>query len=150
MNEYICLDSSVWIKYLTWEEGSEESQRLLAEIRRHRQIIVLPDFAWAEIASVLRKKLRAGWLTEDEAEIVWESFLKLGITYVHCDELMETAWRISREENLPTVYDAAYLAVAELYSKGEESCEFWTADAQLARSLGGYRRYIRLLTGDVG
>lgn len=145
MNKYICLDTSVWIKYLTWEEGSEDSQRLVAEIHRRRQIVVLPDFAWAEIASVLRKKMRAGWLTAEETEILWTSFLKLEITYVHSDELMAVAWRISREENLPTVYDAAYLAVAELYSQKEETCEFWTADTQLARSLKAYKHYVRLL-----
>ena len=145
MNEYICLDTSVWIKYLTWEEGSEAAQRLLDDIREHHQTIVLPDFAWAEVASVLRRKVRAGWVTKDEAEIIWESFRQLGMTYIHGDELMETAWRISREEDLPTVYDAAFLAVAELYSGKEEICEFWTADEKLAKMSGGCLRYIRLL-----
>ena len=59
---------------------------------------------------------------------------------------MERAWQISCPHDLPTLYDAAFLAVAEMAAEATgEVCEFWTADERLVNSLLGSHPYVRLL-----
>lgn len=146
MSSYICLDSSVFVKLLVNEEDSEKAALLMEMVVNERMTVVLPDFAWAEVGTVLRKKLARKLITQEQAEIAWESFNSLGIiTFVNDISVMRAAWRIADKEKLPTLYDAAYLAVAESISRqnGEE-CEFWTADERLT-NLVTHKRYVKLL-----
>ena len=54
--------------------------------------------------------------------------------------------RISYYFDLPTLYDAAFLAVAEeIKEKTTNTCEFWTADERLINSLSGKKNYVNLL-----
>lgn len=109
--------------------------------------MVLPGFAWAEVGTVLKKKVARGLISTEQAEIAWESFNSLGvITFVNDITVMRAAWRIADEEALPTLYDAAYLAVSEILARqnGEE-CEFWTADKRLINSLNGRKQFVKML-----
>jgi len=147
MSSYICLDSSVLIKLLVNEEGSDKAASLMEMVVNNRMTVVLPDFAWVEVGTVLKKKVARGLISPEQADIAWESFNSLGvITFVNDISVMRAAWRIADEEALPTLYDAAYLAVAEILSRqnGEE-CVFWTADKRLINSLGGRKQYVKLL-----
>jgi len=136
MSNFICLDSSVVIKFLTWEEDSEKAVKLFENILDSHKTIVLPNFAWSEIGSVLRKKIRSGSISIDEGNELWQSFIDLGIIqYIHNTEIMKMAWNICNIENLPTLYDAAYIATAKLHTTGESICEFWTADERLINSV---------------
>ncbi len=151
MNGCICLDSSVLIKLLVFEEGSEDAEKLLeAAIDSHLEIL-LPAFAWVEVGSVLRQKVKKREITCDEAEEAWQIFRNLSlITYLESDELRELAWEIASTLDLPTLYDAAYLAVAEIASKNSKgTCEFWTADRKLFQAAKGTKDYVRLLGQEV-
>jgi predicted nucleic acid-binding protein len=142
VNEYICLDSSVIIKILTWEEKSEEAVKLFNRIIENDYTVIVPDFAWAEIGSVLRKKVRYNMLKVDEAKILWESFIEMdNIQFISYKEICKPAWEISNSENLPTLYDAAFLAVCEVFNISE----FWTADEKLINSIAVNKNYIRKL-----
>ncbi|SHK84223.1 type II toxin-antitoxin system VapC family toxin [Desulforamulus aeronauticus] len=79
MRSYICLDSSVLIKLLVREENSDKAALLIERVLNNKQTVVLPSFAWAEIGSVLRKKISKKMITLEQAEIAWESFSSLGI-----------------------------------------------------------------------
>jgi predicted nucleic acid-binding protein len=48
------------------------------------------------------------------------------------EALLTEAWDMAKELGLPTLYDAAYLALAKICD-----CEFWTADEALTNSLQG-------------
>lgn len=145
MSDYICLDSSVLVKVLVPEEDSEKAAALMEKIIDARQTVVVPDFAWVEVGSVLRKKVNRKLITGEQAEIVWQEFGQLGITYVNDTSVMRVAWRIAQKEKLSTLYDAAYLAVAEIISRQTgEPCEFWTADERLVNSVEN-KGYIKLL-----
>ena len=146
MSSYVCLDSSVLIKLLSWEEGSEVAAELMEKIAANELSIVLPSFAWAEIGSVLRQKVLRKEITVEEAEESWRMFRRLrNITYMDSEEVMNIAWRISTEEKLSTLYDASYLSVAETVAKqSNEVCEFWTADKRLVNSLKD-KKYVKLL-----
>ncbi|MHB8986918.1 MAG: type II toxin-antitoxin system VapC family toxin [Eubacteriales bacterium] len=147
MSSYICLDSSVLIKLLAKEEGTDKAASLMEMVVNEKMTVVLPDFAWAEVGTVLRKKVARELISMEQAETAWESFNSLGvITFINDISVMQAAWRITFREDLPTLYDAAYLAVAEIITRqnGEE-CEFWTADERLVKALGGRKKYVRLL-----
>lgn len=147
MSNYICLDASVLVKILVQEEHSEKATALMERVIQKKQLIVLPPFAWVEVGTVLRKKRRSNELSVQEADDLWFEFrLFPGIEYLSDDELMDRAWKISRYFDLPTLYDAAYLAVAEVVEERTgDVCEFWTADERLINSLGGKRKYVMLL-----
>jgi len=144
---YVCLDSSVLVKLLTWEDGSDAAAELMERVVANELSVVLPSFAWAEIGSVLRQKVLRKEIAIEEAEESWRIFRRLrNITYMDGDEIMNTAWRISTEEKLSTLYDASYLAVAETVAKqSNEVCEFWTADKRLVNSLSGRKQFVKLL-----
>lgn len=149
MNDYICLDSSTIIKVLTWEQDSEKALNLFNTILEKNRKVILPDFAWAEIGTVLRKKVRFDAIKLEEAQELWEAFLDIGIIqYVENKKIMSMAWEISNNEDLPTLYDAAYIAVAKLHSNDENICEFWTADEKLVNSVKESKKYLKRL-GDL-
>lgn len=147
MSSYICLDTSVLIKVLVQEEDSDKATLLLQRIIDRGQLIVLPAFAWAEIGTVLRKKRKKGELAVQEADDLWLEFRRFpGIEYLNDDSIMDLAWKIGRHLDMPTLYDAAFLAVAEEVGRRTgEVCEFWTADEKLVNLLNGRRKYVRFL-----
>lgn len=147
MSSYICLDTSVLIKVLVQEEDSDKATVLLQRIIDQGQLIVLPAFAWAEIGTVLRKKRKKGELAVQEADDLWLEFRRFpGVEYLNDDSVMDLAWKIGRHLDMPTLYDAAFLAVAEeVERRTGEICEFWTADEKLVNLLNGRRRYVRFL-----
>ena len=70
MSDYICLDTSVLIKVLVEEEDSQKATSLMQKVIQDRQFIVLPSFAWAEVGSILRKKLRKNKMAIQEIVVL--------------------------------------------------------------------------------
>jgi len=65
--------------------------------------------------------------------------------YVDDYAIRDRAWEIARAFDMPTLSDAAFMAVTEL-AAGPAARTFWTADAALIRSLGRRRPpYVREL-----
>ncbi len=147
MSKYICVDTSVFVKLFFEEEDSFKAKVLMRKIIEDNQIIVLPSFAWAEIGSIFRKKIRSKQVTIQDAEEMWEAFRDFpGIEYIEGEYIIDRAWKISCYFDLPTLYDAAFLAVAEeIEDKTGEICDFWTADERLVNSLGGKKEYVNFL-----
>lgn len=147
MSNCICLDSSVLVKVLTPEEDSDRATALLQKTIKDRQVIVLPSFAWAEIGTVLRKKRRKGDLTLAEADELLQEFQQFpGLEYLQDEFVIERSWKISRYFDLPTLYDAAFLAVAEIVAeRTREPCQYWTADEKLVNHLNGRKDYVHRL-----
>ncbi len=143
---YVCLDSSILLKLLTWEDGSEAAAELLERIVEAGQMVILPAFAWAEVGSVLRKKARKKEIAFAEAEEAWRMFCQLKIiSYLESEKIAGLSWEIAGQENLPTLYDAAYLAVAESVAQDRGGCELWTADERMVNALSGRKKYVKLL-----
>lgn len=144
MSKYICVDTSVFVKLFFEEEDSFKAKVLLQKIIEDNQTIVLPAFAWAEIGSIFRKKIRNKNVTSQDGEEMWTSFKEFpGVVYVEDDIVMDRAWKISNYFDLTTLYDASFLAVAEtITDKTGQTCEFWTADERLVNSLRGKKNYV--------
>ncbi len=123
--------------------------------------LVAPSFAWAEVGTVLMKKVRVGLLTRDEADLRWRRFLSLAIDFIEGDEgdsggedgreksLAQATWDMAARLGLPVMYDGAFLAAAEIVAKRSGGAvEFWTADRELVDELGDKAPpYVRLLPG---
>ncbi|NPV69248.1 MAG: type II toxin-antitoxin system VapC family toxin [Firmicutes bacterium] len=143
----LCLDASVIVKVLTREEHSEAATRLLEDAIEQERPIVLPDFALLEVGSVLRQKTHRELITVEQADKAWHWFRRLQIIgYMGSQRYADKAWDTSRQLRLPTLYDAAYLAVAE--TAAEEAgavCEFWTADEKLFNQVSAQKSYARLV-----
>ena len=140
----VCLDAGVWIKAVTTEELSEEAIGLVAESLRASRLVA-PAFCWAEVGSVLRKKVRLHWLTPDEAEEAWADFQAMTVAFLDTAEIRRRAWELATQFRQSTLYDVAYMACTELAEGGSRT--FWTANDELIRALDidrpSYVRHLR-------
>ena len=143
----VCLDTSVVVKYLVPDEQDEAATALVLDALRAECRLVAPAFVWAEVGSVLRKKVRAGLLQPDEARDLWIAFLALPFEFVQSPALVARAWTIAELYGLPTLYDAAFLACAEAAPGPDWAVrELWTADRALLARLAEKRpEYVREL-----
>jgi predicted nucleic acid-binding protein len=138
LTRLLCIDTSVWIPYLVPEVYQLQARTLLTEALSLNLRLVSPAFAWAEVGSVLRKKTRLGVITTEEAQGFFEDFCELPIDYIEEEVIRTRTWEIAEQYGLSTLYDAAFLACAEI-----TSAEFWTADAALVRQLTPRPVYLR-------
>jgi len=148
-DEVLCLDTSVLVKFLTAEEPPEQADAAARLVLRGLTgaRLVAPAFAWAEVGSVLLKKARRELLSPEQAAELWTRCLALPVDYVDSPGLRSRAWELVEAHGLATLYDAAFLACAELAPADEPAVrEFWTADALLVQRLGERRpSYVHLV-----
>jgi predicted nucleic acid-binding protein len=100
------LDSSVALKWLAPEDGSEAALELLG-----LSDLFVPTFFHAEIANALWKKARRGEIRLEEVAPYFAQLPEL-VTTIDETEAMPRALAIARELDHP-VYDCIYLALAE-------------------------------------
>lgn len=141
MTRVLCIDTSVWIPYLVAEQYQAQARILIDEALSQNTRIIAPTFAWTEVGSVLRKKTRAGIITIQEAQEIFEDFCELPIDYIETEAIRVKAWQIAADYGLSTLYDAVFLACAESFS-----AEFWTADIAMIRHLVPRASYVHELT----
>lgn len=143
MTRALCLDTSVLIQYLVPEEFQPQAEALVLEAVEGTVRLIAPAFAWAEIGSVLRKKTRADLLSAQEAKGCFDDFCQLPIDYINTAQIRARTWEIGEQYQMPTLYNAAFLACAE--SVGADY-QFWTADKTLLNQLGQNRpNYVKEL-----
>jgi predicted nucleic acid-binding protein len=135
-----CIDTSVWIPYLVPESLQSQARNLITPLLAANVRLVAPAFTWAEVGSVLRKKVRLGLITATEVVGFYDDFCQMPVDYLDSDAIRVKTWEIAEKFSLATLYDAAFLAVAEL-----ESAEFWTADQSLLNTLKPCPAYVKKL-----
>ncbi|ADU50405.1 PilT domain-containing protein [Thermaerobacter marianensis DSM 12885] len=147
----VCFDTSILVKFLTPDEQEDAVTRLVDRALQEGARLVAPAWAWAELGSVLLKKVRMGLLEITEATQLWTACQDLPIEYVESPSLRRRAWEIARRLDLPTLYDAGFFACTELAAAGTGTpAEFWTADTALLRQLGNRKpAYVRSLRDDL-
>jgi predicted nucleic acid-binding protein len=136
VTDVVCLDAGVWVKTLVDEELSEQAANLLAVAIANSRIVA-PAFCWAEVGSVLRKKVRAEQITSEEAIAAWDDFHGVDVMFLDTPAIRSRAWELAESLAQHTLYDLAYLACTELALGTSRS--FWTADDELLRALGDQR-----------
>lgn len=87
-----------------------------------------PHLIDSEVASALRRRIRAQRLNADAGWSILDTWRRLGMTRYPGVFLLDRIWEL--RENL-SVYDASYVALAERLG-----CDLLTADARLSRAPG--------------
>jgi predicted nucleic acid-binding protein len=136
------VDASVPLKLLLPEKESEALRRHWGEWLEQDTVIAAPFLLAYEVASVLRNKVFRGELPLEAGEAAFLAFQAQEVCLLHPEGIEEKAWGLAKQWNLPTAYDAAYLALAELMNY-----EFWTADRRFAASLRRRMSRVRAITG---
>ncbi|EDX78072.1 hypothetical protein MC7420_7810 [Coleofasciculus chthonoplastes PCC 7420] len=117
-----------------------QARNFILPLLTSNERLVAPAFAWAEVGSVLRKKVRLGAITISQAAGFYDDFCQMPVEYLDSNAIRAKTWALAQQFSLATLYDAAFLAVAEL-----ESAEFWTADQSLLNTLTPCPGYVRKL-----
>lgn len=126
----VVVDASVLLKLLLPEELSDEVRRLWGQWVEWNTDVAAPYLLAYEVTSVLRSKVFRREMSREAGEAAFAAFRTQEVSLLHPDGLEDRAWEISKQWNLPTSYDAAYLALAELLDY-----DLWTADRRFAASL---------------
>ena len=108
--------------------GDDTSDGDLARRRLRGQRLISPELVDLEVASVFRRQLLAGSLELRRAELAMADLVDLPLRRVQHRRLLGRCWEL--RANL-TVYDASYVALAELMG-----LTLVTADARLSKAPG--------------
>ncbi|MFN0073713.1 MAG: type II toxin-antitoxin system VapC family toxin [Chloroflexota bacterium] len=112
----VCLDTSLIIKALVDEEPIVDSELARTTLREafSTGLVLAPSFAWAEVGSVLRKKVRQSLLSAELATETWSEYRSLPFQFIDDALVRERAWQISSEFQFATLYDACFMACCEV------------------------------------
>jgi predicted nucleic acid-binding protein len=131
----LLVDASVVVKWLIREEHSEQAVRLRRVALAMRWRFVCPPHLTTEVINVVYLRTRRGEpslrLTADQASDAIDDLLTYPFEPVRANELYRHAWAVAREYQIPTIYDALYVALADLHAT-----PVWTADLRLFRTVG--------------
>lgn len=97
------------------------ARRVLSDQQLHA-----PHLIDVEVASALRRRVRARQLDADAGWSILDTWRRLGVTRYPGVVLLDRIWEL--RENLST-YDASYVALAERLG-----CDLLTADVRLTRA----------------
>jgi predicted nucleic acid-binding protein len=120
----LVVDASVLVVALADDGPDGDSAR--ARLRGER--LAIPELADLEVASVLRRQIRAGGLDGRRAGLALDDLAALPAQRAPHGPLLARCWEL--RDNL-TVYDAAYVALAEAMHAA-----LLTGDRRLARATG--------------
>jgi predicted nucleic acid-binding protein len=120
----IVVDASVIVTGLG--DDGDDGDRVRARLRNER--LVAPHVIDLEVVSAWRRLVAAGHLDERRATLALADLGALRLERVPHRPLMDRCWEL---RNNLTVYDAAYVALAELME-----VDLLTADARLAAAPG--------------
>jgi predicted nucleic acid-binding protein len=137
----VCIDASIAVKVVVTEPDSDKADALFDEWANDGTRLIAPAFFDVEIDSILRQKvvLRQELIPE-QAETAWTKLQNMPIEQLSLRGQRRRAWEIAVNLGLATVYDATYLALAEL-----RRCEFWTADERLLNRVKGTLSFVKWL-----
>ncbi len=104
----------------------------------------MPAFGAAEVDSAIRRRVRTKQLTPDVGEEAFHAAVQLPV-HLDSSDCRRRAWEMATAFDLETVYDAVYLALAEL-----RGCEFHTRDRRLYERVKDRLPFVHLLSPTVG
>ncbi len=137
----VCVDASLAVKVVVTEEGSDQADALFEQWSNQKNQLIAPTFFVVETDSILRQKvILRKELTPEQAEAAFAKLQTLPIRQMSVPGQRQRAWEIATACGFPTVYDATYLALAEL-----QGGEFWTADERLFKQVKDTLTFVKWL-----
>lgn len=138
MRPEVCIDASVVVKWFIFEDYRDESLALLDECDALGIPTIAPDHIYTEVTSTFRGLVHRRIITSESGDEAVSMLMRAQIVRFDTVDLLNDAWRIAKLYNLSTMYDAYYLALADL-----RGCDFWTADQRLINSIRGDLPFVR-------
>ncbi len=126
----LCLDANLVIALVTAERFSPLALAWWTRVTLDEKEVCAPSLLRYEVTAALYRKALRGPLSWEDARLSLEQALQLDITYLQPSGLATRAFELAMQFNLPTPYDAHYLALAEYLA-----CPLWTADERLFNSV---------------
>lgn len=137
------VEASVGIKLFIREEGTNLAELVFAGLGEEPPVrLYVPDLFFVECANILWKYVRRFNYAADEARRDLNDLMQLNLAAVDTENLLAAAFDLAVENDL-TVYDACYVALANLLE-----LPLLTADKRLVNKMDGRRHDIRFL-GDL-
>ena len=133
----ICVDSSVAAKWVLPEEHSEQALDLYQQVTQTGQEVVAPPLLPIEVGNILRQRVRRALLTSEDATRALDRFLDFPLQLAAPSRPHSRALALANQHDLPAVYDAYYLSLAE-----ELGVRLWTADRRLLRAIEGKLSFV--------
>lgn len=129
MNGLVVVDASLAVKWLVEEVDTEKADALSRSWITADVQPAAPYLMPAEAANALYRKVVQQQLSLDAAFQLLERLDAIGIELMEPRALHRRAIELAGGLQLGAVYDAHYLALAEMLD-----CEMWTADERFYRS----------------
>lgn len=108
----VVVDCSVVIPWYFPEENADIAQKVFEDYRNNRTICCAPALLHAEFGNAAWKKVVRKLCGRDHAATQINLFLRSGIKFYRCDEILPDAFDIANRLNI-SVYDALYCALAK-------------------------------------
>ena len=121
---YVCVDAGPPLKW--WSGNQTAIKRRGSPARSNEEHTDRPASSTLRRTAFLTKVILRQELTPEQAEAAFTALQALPIRQLTVPAQRQRAWQLATEFGFATVYDATYLALAEL-----QRCPFWTADKRL-------------------
>jgi predicted nucleic acid-binding protein len=142
MNSPVCIDASILLKLVVEEADSDLVDRCWESWILNSVQVIAPSLSRYEVTAVLTQKAQGGQLSEALARSALSAALDMEeIEFVDSVDLHLRAWELACRLDLPSPFDAHYLALAQM-----RDCELWTADRRLYNSVKDELAYVRLVS----
>ncbi len=137
----LCVDASVVIKWaVKGEPFRAKALALLKEAGVKGFKLIAPPFFSCEVDSAIRKRVFDGKMTATEAQKAYAILDAAPVVTADMPGMRQRAREIAEQFSQRAVYDATYIALAEL-----RGCEFWTADKLIYDAVKTKLSYVKHL-----
>jgi len=129
MNGSVVVDASIAVKWLVEEVYTEAAVGLVDSWAQQGVQLAAPYLMPVEVANALFRKVAHRELSSDTATLLLDRLMAIGIALREPRGLHIRAMELAFQLHQSAVYDAHYLALAEIMG-----CELWTADERFFRT----------------
>ena len=109
-----CIDANLAAKWIFAEEYSDRALQLMARWMEDRERLCAPPLLTIEVTNIIRQRMLREGVTLPQAQRLLNQFLAFPVTLLSPASLYERALVLAEEHRLPAVYNAHYVALAEL------------------------------------
>ena len=135
-----CVDASLVVAWLVPSQRSASVEDVWLAYAQEEDQFIGPPLLPAETLSAIRRLTSRGMLSQEESTGLVEDFLSLSIPTPAPAGLYQRAYALAAKYHHSTVYDACYLALAEIFS-----CNLLTLDQRLYNAVTGDIPWVRLV-----
>ncbi|MDO8531061.1 MAG: type II toxin-antitoxin system VapC family toxin [Dehalococcoidia bacterium] len=135
-----CVDASLVVAWLIPEQRTPAVVGVWESYASGQDQFIGPPILYAETISAVRRLASRKLLTSDEAMGMVTDILSSGIPVRSPPGLYRRAYELAERHGQTTIYDACYVALAQLLS-----CEFLTLDKRLYNAMKEAFPHVRLV-----